>query len=122
MRKEKKSEKEIVLEQYHPGLKKEITSEAHLEKIILKNWNKIFPFNFYAKRKKISKRSIVDIIGKSDNNYYLIELKYRPIRKTDALQIKKYIKDFKQTYGVTFFKQFLIDYNHKTERVNIYAI
>src|SRR3990167_1432321 len=95
------------LEKYHPG----ITSEAHLEKYIIKNWDKFFNFKHQSTRLKISKRSIPDLIGFDDEYFYIIELKFRPIRHKDKLQLRRYSRDFINNKPI---KAILIGYNHMT--------
>lgn len=94
----------------------EITSEAHLEKYILKNWKKFFNFDYYATRLKISRRSIVDLVGVDDDYFYLIELKWRPVREKDKRQVKRYAKDFLHRKPI---RTIIIGYNHKSEHLEV---
>ena len=103
------------LERYHPG----ITSEAHLEKYIIKNWKIFFTFDYYATRLKISKRSIVDLVGVDDNSFYLIELKFRPIRHKDELQVRRYRRDFIKTCPSKPVKTILIGYNQMSQHIEV---
>jgi RecB family endonuclease NucS len=109
------------LEKYHPGYREEITSEYHLERVILGYWDDIFPFNNTAIRKKISKRSIVDMLGENDEYTYVIELKYRPKRQRDIKQLNRYERDLKKIITRKI-RKILIDYNHFNGDINIWKV
>ena len=109
---------------YLHGYRKKIASEAHLEKVILRKWDDIFDFDHYATRLKISSKSIVDLIGKDESSFWLIELKFRPVRKKDVAQVKRYETDFRKNALSKHFKikKIIIDYDHMTNKVSVYAL
>lgn len=92
----------------------DISSEIHLERYIINNWRHYFNFKLLAFRQKISSRSIVDMLGMDDENLYLIELKYRPFRKRDISQIRRYRNDLLKiyTYDKSNIICYHVGYNH----------
>jgi len=109
------------LEKYHPGYKYNTLTEHHLEVVILNSWDDIFSFNHIATRKKISKRSIVDMLGENDKYIYIIELKHRPKRQKDIKQLNRYEKDLSKIRNKKI-RKILIDYNWTTEKINIWKV
>jgi len=99
------------LEKFHPG----ITSEAHLEKYLIKNWKEFFNLDFIRTRKKISKKSIIDILAQKDNEIVIIELKFRSLRTKDKKQLNRYLREFPAGKGI------LIGYNRMTEEIEVIA-
>ena len=97
----------------------EITGEHHLEKHIIVYWNEYFDFKYVAKRIKVSKHSIIDILGKDDSFFYIIELKNRPFRtKKDMKQVNRYERDLRKIIHPDFdIKKIFVDYNHKTSEI-----
>lgn len=94
-----------------------ITSEAHLEKFIIKHWSKYFDSRLFCKRKKIGKRGVIDLASiDNKSNICIIELKYRPIRNSDNGQLKRYIRLAKE-YFISVYKisGMFIGYNHKDQ-------
>ena len=100
------------IKKYRP----EISSEAHLEKYIIKNWIEFFNIDFLRTRKKISKKSVIDILAKKENVFIIIELKFRSLRKKDKKQLNRYIRDFSKDKLETV-KGILIGYNRWTQEI-----
>jgi len=100
------------------GSRVEISSEYNLERYLLKNWDIFFTMQYIGVRKKISSRSIVDILALQKKTFIILELKFRPIRPCDNRQLNRYIRDLsKQT---TFKVQgMLIGYNQMTNQISV---
>lgn len=113
--------KSPILKKHHKGFINEMMSESHMEMFIFDHWVEIFDFIYLSARMKISKRSIIDMLGFNKDCFYIIELKYRPIRAIDIKQVNRYVKDFK-IYSKTELpiKTFLISYNHINREINIF--
>lgn len=78
----------------------EITSEAHLESFLVRNWDRFFNVRLIQTRKRVSRRSVVDILSESDDGKVVIELKFRPIRRSDRRQLNRYVKDASAISGL----------------------